>query len=90
MGVPRDDGGICKEEDPDAVPALAVRLEDLVLVGDPVEVPPVERGRVMNAEDINVLDLEASRLQLVDDPAEGARGISAGEDIFVHEKTPTT
>lgn len=42
----------------------------------------------MHAQDINVLHLEASAFELVDDPAEGAGGVGAREDIFVHEETP--
>lgn len=42
----------------------------------------------MNANGVNALDLEASALQLVNDPAERSRSISTREDIFVHEETP--
>ncbi len=41
--APGDDRRVGKEEDPDTVPALAVRLNDLLLVTDPVQVPPPER-----------------------------------------------
>lgn len=42
----------------------------------------------MNANGVNALDLEASALQLVNDPAERSGSISTREDIFVHEETP--
>lgn len=42
----------------------------------------------MNTNGINALDLEASALAAVNEPAERGRGIGAGEDVLVHEKTP--
>ena len=38
-----------EEVDPDPVPPDTVLLDDLVLVGDPVEVPSVNSGRVVDA-----------------------------------------
>ena len=86
--IPRDDGRVRKEEDPDAVPTLAVDLDHLVLVADPVPVPAPDGRRVVHAEDIDILNLEASCLHLVDDPAEGTRGVRTGEDVLVHEEAP--
>ena len=37
--IPRGDGRVGKEEYPDAVPALAIYLNNLLLVADPVLVP---------------------------------------------------
>ena len=85
---PRDDSRVREEEDPDAVPALAVRRDDLVLVRHPVLVPAVDRRGVVHAEDVDALHLEAGGLDLVDDPAEGAGGVGAGEDVLVHEQAP--
>lgn len=42
----------------------------------------------MNANRVNVLDLKASCLELVNHPAKGSRGIGTGENVLVHEKTP--
>ena len=64
---------------------FAVLGDDVVLVRHPVLVPAVDRGGVVHAEDVDGLDLEAGRFDLVDDPSEGARRIGAGEDVLVHE-----
>lgn len=42
----------------------------------------------MDANGINVLDLETSTLKLVDDPAKRSGGVGTGEDVLVHEETP--
>lgn len=42
----------------------------------------------MHTDGVNGLDLEAGTLQAVNDEAKRSRGISTGEDILVHEKTP--
>lgn len=42
----------------------------------------------MDANCIDVLDLESSTLQLVDEPAQGSRSVGTWEDVFVHEQTP--
>lgn len=42
----------------------------------------------MNSNSVNALDLETSTLKLVNDPAKRGGGISARENIFVHEQTP--
>lgn len=67
---------------------LAVLLDDLVLVGDPVLVPAVDRGRVVHTKDVDLLDLEAGSFDLVDDPSERAGRVGAGEDVFIHEQAP--
>jgi hypothetical protein len=69
---PADDGRICQEEDPDPVPSLAILEDDLLLVANPVEVPSVDSGGVVDPKDIDVLDLEASTFQLIDNPAQRA------------------
>lgn len=71
-----------------AEPSLAVLGLNLVPVAHPVSVPPPQSGRVVNTDGVNALDLEASALERVDEPAEGGRGIGTGEDVFVHEQTP--
>lgn len=42
----------------------------------------------MDTEDVDVLDFEASALELSDNPTEGAGSIRTREDVFVHEETP--
>lgn len=42
----------------------------------------------MDAKDIDVLNLKAGRLNLFDDPPEGARRVGTREDILVHEEAP--
>ena len=85
---PGDDSGRGQEINPDSVPPLAVLLDDLVLVANPVFVPTVDGGRVVNTEDINVFNLKSGRLDLADNPTERTRGVCTREDIFVHKKTP--
>lgn len=77
-----------EEVRPDAVPAGAVLGGHLVLVGDPVLVPPVDGGRVVNTENIGRLDLKARALELVDNPAEVEGRVRTGEHILVHENAP--
>lgn len=86
--VPGDDCRIREEEDPDTVPALAVRGDDFVLVRDPVLVPAEDGRGVVHAEDVDAFDFEAGFFALVDDPGERAGGVGAGEDVFVHEEAP--
>jgi len=62
--VPAGDNRPSEEEGPDAEPPLAISLQDLVLVANPVLVPAVDSGRVVDAQNINVLDLETSTLEL--------------------------
>ncbi len=85
---PRDDSSPSEEEHPDPVPPIPIVLDDLLLVREPVLVPTVESSTIMHAENVDVLDFEAGRFELGDDPAEGAGGVGAGEDVFVHEETP--
>jgi len=77
-----------QEEDPDSVPPITVLLDYLVLVADPVLVPAVDSRRVVDAKNVNVLNLKSSGLELVDDPAKRTGGVCTGEDILVHEDTP--
>jgi len=63
--IPAGDGAICKEEDPDTVPPFTVFCDDFVLVADPVLIPAIDGGRIVNAKNINVLDLETSTFQLL-------------------------
>lgn len=60
----RDDSRPSQEEHPDAIPALAIGLDDLVLVHHPVLVPAPDSSGVVDAEDINVLDFESVILEL--------------------------
>lgn len=83
-----DDGGIGEEVLPDTVPPDTILGLDLVLVGEPIAVPSPQSGRVVDADSIDALDLEAGAFKRVDNEAQGSRGIGAGEDIFVHEQTP--
>lgn len=71
-----------------AEPSLAVLGLGLFTVAHPVSVPSPESSRVVNADSVNLLDLEASGLELVDSPTKGSRSIGAREDVLVHEKTP--
>lgn len=86
--APSNEDRVRKEEDPDAVPPLAVRLEDLLLVGHPVLVPAEDSCRVVDTKHIDVLDFEASGLDLADNPTKRARRIRTREDVLVHEETP--
>ena len=88
QNAPRDDGRPREEEHPEAVPAVPIRLDDFVLVADPVLVPAPDRRAVMHAEHVDVLHLEPGRLDLVYDPTERARRVSTREDVFAHEETP--
>lgn len=71
-----------------AEPLLAVLGLDVLLVGHPVSVPMPNSSRVVHANGINVLDLKASALELVDDKSERGTGVGTGEDVLVHEQTP--
>lgn len=84
----RGDRGVGKEVLPDAEPASTVLGVDLVLVAEPVTVPPPEGGGVVDTDGVGHLDLETSTLEGVDDKAERSRGVGTGEDVFVHEQTP--
>ena len=79
-----DNDGVGKEVRPDTEPPDAVLGHNLLLVREPVEVPPVDGGRVVDAEDVDRLDLKVGRLELRDDPSEGERGVRTGEDVLVH------
>lgn len=82
------DGAVSQEEHPDPVPAITILGNDVLLVADPVQVPSVDSRRVVDAQNVDVLDLKACALQLANNPAKRARSISTREDIFVHEKSP--
>lgn len=57
-----------QEKGPDSEPSLAILLQHLVLVGDPVLVPAVDCSRIMNTQNINILNLKSSRLELITSP----------------------
>lgn len=59
-----DDDAVGEEEDPNPVPLLAVGLDDVLLIANPVLVPPVDSGGVVDAKDVNILNLETSALKL--------------------------
>lgn len=84
----RDDGRPGKEDLPGAEPLFAIGGSDRLLVRHPVQVPAVDSGRVMDSDGVDVLDLETSALELLDDPVQGHGGISTGEDVLGHEETP--
>ena len=58
-----------KEEGPNAEPALAVLGNYLFAVGEPVVIPVEDRGRVVDAEDVYILHLKASCLEVAYHPA---------------------
>jgi len=70
--IPGNNNRVGQEEDPDTVPPVAVFLDNLVLVADPVLIPSVDGSRVVNSKNINVLDLESSSFDLRDNPAKRA------------------
>ena len=65
-----------------------VLVRHLLPVAHPVVVPTVERVRVVTADRLNRVDLEASDLQLLHVPVEGGGGVGTGEDVLGHEETP--
>lgn len=71
-----------------AEPSLAVLGLNLVTVAEPVSVPAPESSRVVNANGVDALDLEAGALELVDNPAKRSGSVGAGEDVLGHEQTP--
>jgi len=80
--------GVGKEVLPDAVPAGTVLSVDLILVAEPVAVPPPKGSRVVDTDCVGHLDLEAGTLKSVDNEAQRSRGVGTGEDVLVHEETP--
>ena len=62
---PASDRAVSQEEDPNPVPAITILGDDTLLVADPVLVPSVDSRRVVNTQNVDVLDLEAGTLQLV-------------------------
>jgi len=69
---------------PDTEPPSAVLGDDGILITQPILIPPPERRRVMNTEDINILHLKASGFDLSNNPAKRAAGVRSWEDILVH------
>jgi hypothetical protein len=86
--TPRANRAISQEENPDPVPPLAILLDHLILVRHPILIPPIDCSRIMHAKYVDVLHLKPSGFELVYDPAQRTRSVSAGEDILVHEKAP--
>ena len=70
-------------------PAVSVLGLNFLPVRHPVTIPSPKSGRVVNTNGIDVLDLETSTLELVDEPAQRRRGVSTWEDVLVHEKSPS-
>ena len=62
--MPRRNSGPCEEESPDPEPPVAIGSSDCVLVREPVQVPTVESSRVMNTEDVHILNLKSSDFEL--------------------------
>jgi hypothetical protein len=99
-----DNGGVGQEEFPNLreismekyqemdmaypEPSGAVFGLNLLTVCHPVSVPPPESSAVVDSNGIDTLNLKTSSFKLIDEPTKRGRGISTGEDIFVHEKTP--
>lgn len=77
-----------RQESTYAEPSLAVLGLNLLTVAHPVAVPPPEGSRVVNTDGVNVLDLKASALKLVDNPAQRSGSVGTREDVLVHEQTP--
>lgn len=50
-----------KEKGPDSVPPVAIGRDNLIMMRDPVLIPPLNGGRVVDTEDINILDFEVGR-----------------------------
>merc|ERR1740117_2080462 len=50
--------------------------------------PRLERVRVVAADGLDTLDLEAGHLELLDVPEERRRRVGAGEDVPRHEEAP--
>jgi len=59
-----DNHAIRKEKHPDPIPSFTISFDHTVLVGEPILVPAIDSSRVVNAEDVNVLDFEASTFKL--------------------------
>jgi len=55
---------VSQEVNPDPVPPDTVLGDYGILVGDPVQVPPVNSGGVMNTEDIHGFDLKVGGFKL--------------------------
>lgn len=79
---------VSQKENPDPIPSFAVSLDDLVSVRDPVLVPAPDCRTIMDSEYVDILNLKTGSLELAHNPAERARGVGTGEDIFVHEQAP--
>jgi hypothetical protein len=62
--LPGDDCRPSQEEHPNAIPAVSVGLDDLGFVRNPVLVPAPDGGRIVNTENIDILDLETVAFQL--------------------------
>jgi len=67
---------------------FAVNFQHFLLIGNPVQVPVIDSRRIMDTENINVLDFPAARFKMRNNPTKRCTGISAWENIFVHEDTP--
>lgn len=79
--LPADDRTPGQEELPDPVPPLAVLCGHLGFVAQPVPVPSPEGGRVVDADRVDRLDLEAGGLERGDEPGQWGGRVCAGEDI---------
>jgi len=59
-----DNHTIRKEKHPDPIPSFTIGFDHIVLVLDPVLVPAIDSGRVVDTEDINILNFETSAFEL--------------------------
>lgn len=77
-----------KEEGPNAEPTLAILGNHLFSVGEPVVIPVKDRGRIVDAEDVDILHFKASCLEVTYNPAKRSTSIGTRENVLVHEKAP--
>jgi len=56
--------GVGQKVDPDSVGPLAVLGDGLLLVANPVQVPPVDSGRIMDSKDVDGPDFKVGVFEL--------------------------
>lgn len=62
--LPARDDAICKEKWPNSEPSVTVLGNNFVLVANPIFIPTVDGSRVMDTENVDIFDFEASTLEL--------------------------
>mmetsp|Transcript_83617 Transcript_83617/g.241495 ORF Transcript_83617/g.241495 Transcript_83617/m.241495 type:complete len:229 (+) Transcript_83617:156-842(+) len=83
-----DADGPREEHTPTAPRSLAVDLHDRVLFALPQLAPSVEGARIVIAHVVHVLNLEPRLLEMGNHPTHRARGVCAGENMFIHKEAP--